>query len=137
VRAVLTGPTPTPSPALDAALADIDTVFNGFAGSHGSGCPLCHAPEKTTYLRAPYTHVPLDVLQRYLFEVHDHFDDRTSAMRRLVPQAARAVADDAPGGDRLRRPRADPVGLALLAGRAGRRHRRVKQAWWQDGPATP
>jgi hypothetical protein len=86
-----------PSPALDAALADIDTVFNGFAGSHGSGCLLCHAPEKTAYLRTPYTHVPLDVLQRYLFEVHDHFDDHTSAMRRLVPQAARAVADGALG----------------------------------------
>jgi hypothetical protein len=125
-----------PSSALDAALADIDTVFNGFAGSHGSGCLLCHAPEKTAYLRTPYTHVPLDVLQRYLFEVHDHFDDHTFAMRRLVPQAARAVADGALGMIGYGA-HGNPVGLALPAGRAGRRHRRVKQAWWQDGPATP
>ncbi|MFF7769106.1 hypothetical protein ACFZC7_21675 [Streptomyces massasporeus] len=52
------------SPALDVALADIDTTFNGFASSHGSGCP--------------------PVPRARLFEVPDHFDDHTAAMRRLL-----------------------------------------------------
>ncbi|WP_246203397.1 hypothetical protein [Streptomyces tailanensis] len=57
------------SPALAAALADIDTVFNGFASPGETGCRLCHAPEETAYLRTPYTRVPPDVLDRYLYEV--------------------------------------------------------------------
>lgn len=81
------------SPALDAALADIDTVFNGFASPGETGCRLCHAPEETAYLRTPYTRVPPDVLDRYLYEVSNHFHDHAAAMRRLLPQGARAVVD--------------------------------------------
>ncbi|WP_405857796.1 hypothetical protein OG407_12865 [Streptomyces sp. NBC_01515] len=81
------------SAALDAALADIDTVFNGFASPHETGCGYCHAPEETAFLRTPYTRVPLDVVRYYLFEVPDHFDDHPAVMRRLLPQAARAMAE--------------------------------------------
>ncbi|MCX4999210.1 hypothetical protein [Streptomyces longwoodensis] len=81
------------SPALTAALADIDTVFNGFASPTETGCGLCHLPEETAHLRSPYTRVPPDVLNMYLFEVPDHFDDHAAAMRRLLPQGARAMAD--------------------------------------------
>ncbi|MFF5015952.1 hypothetical protein [Streptomyces sp. NPDC001165] len=81
------------SPALDAALADIDTVFNGFASPNETGCGRCHLPEETAYLRTPYVRMPVDVVQRYLFEVSDHFDDHAAAMRRLLPQGARAMAD--------------------------------------------
>lgn len=79
--------------ALAAALADLDTVFNGFAGPREQGCPRCHTPEETAYLRTPYTRVPPDVLRRYVFEVPDHFDDHAASMRRLLPQAAHAMAD--------------------------------------------
>jgi hypothetical protein len=81
------------SPALDTALADIDTVFNGFASPDETGCGHCHVPEETAYLRTPYVRVPVDVVRYYLFEVPDHFDDHPAAMRRLLPQAARAMAD--------------------------------------------
>ncbi|MEW1832013.1 hypothetical protein [Streptomyces sp. NPDC088196] len=81
------------SAALDAALADIDTVFSGFASPDETGCGSCHVPEETAYLRTPFTRVPLDVVQYYLFEVPDHFDDHPAAMRRLLPQGARAMAE--------------------------------------------
>jgi hypothetical protein len=80
-----------PSPALTAALADLDTVFNGFSSPDETPCPMCHLPEETAYLRTPYTRVPVDVLNRYLYEVPGHFDDHTAAMRRLLPQGARAL----------------------------------------------
>lgn len=88
-----------PSAALDAALADIDTVFDGFASFDETGCSYCHAPEETAYLRTPHVRIPLDVVQYYLFEVPDlpqrgtPIDDHAVAMRRLLPQAARAMAD--------------------------------------------
>ncbi|MFI7404534.1 hypothetical protein ACIBW9_29340 [Streptomyces sp. NPDC049541] len=82
-----------PSAALDAALADIDTVFNGFASFDETGCGFCHVPEETAYLRTPYVRIPVGVVQYYLFEVPDHFDDHPAALRRLLPQAARAMAD--------------------------------------------
>lgn len=74
------------SPALEAALANIDTVFNGFASPDETSCERCHLPEETAYLRTPYTSVPLEVVQMYLFEVSDHFTDHDAAMRRLLPQ---------------------------------------------------
>ncbi|WP_327666755.1 hypothetical protein OHN37_10065 [Streptomyces sp. NBC_00485] len=83
--------------ALDAALADIDTVFDGFASVDETGCGYCHAPEETAYLRTPHVPIPVDVVQYYLFEVSDHFDDHAAVMRRLLPQAARAMADGSLG----------------------------------------
>ncbi len=41
--------------------------------------------------------VPTDVVQYYLYEVPDHFDDHATAMRRLLPQAARALAEGSLG----------------------------------------
>ncbi|MDH6583541.1 hypothetical protein M2161_002647 [Streptomyces sp. SAI-133] len=79
------------SPALDAALADIDTVFNGCTSPGESACELCHLPEEAAYLRTPYVRIPADVLRMYAFEVSDHFDDQAAAMRRLLPQGARAL----------------------------------------------
>lgn len=79
------------SPALDAALADIETVFNGFSSPTEQACGLCHLPEEAAYLRTPYTRIPADVLRMYTFEVSGHFDDHAAAMRRLLPQGARAL----------------------------------------------
>ncbi|MFI1003558.1 hypothetical protein ACIP10_20160 [Streptomyces galbus] len=97
------------SPALTAALADIDTVFDGFAGPTETGCGRCHLPEETAHLRSPYTRVPPEVLDMYLFEVPDHFDDHAAAMRRLLPQGARAMVDGA----------LDGFGWGCLVGQAG------------------
>ncbi|MDF3141916.1 MULTISPECIES: hypothetical protein [unclassified Streptomyces] len=82
-----------PSPALDAALADIDTVFNGFASPTEIGCERCFDPQETAYLRTPYTRVPADLVRRFVFKVPDHFEDHAAVMRRLLPQTARAMAD--------------------------------------------
>ncbi|MFF4801770.1 hypothetical protein ACFY1U_25785 [Streptomyces sp. NPDC001351] len=125
------------SAALDAALADIDTVFNGFAGFHETGCGRCHTPEETAYLRTPYVHIPLDVVQYYLFEVPDHFDDHAAAMRRLLPQAARAAADgslDAIGYG--------AHGLTRLDWRSWPAEQAAAieaflHAWWQDALTRP
>ncbi|GAA2197566.1 hypothetical protein [Streptomyces bangladeshensis] len=85
------------STALAAALADIDTVFDGFANPGETGCGYCHSPEEAAYLRTPSVRVPTDVVQYYLYEVPDHFDDHATAMRRLLPQAARALAEGSLG----------------------------------------
>ncbi|MER5752009.1 hypothetical protein [Streptomyces sp. NPDC002088] len=126
-----------PSPALSAALTEIDTVFDGFASPDETGCGLCHLPEETAYLRTPNTQVPLDVLQRYTFEVPDHFDDHAAAMRRLLPQGARALADGSLHGL--------GYGCHGLI-RAGWRSWPAEQAaaidaflraWWQDALTDP
>lgn len=125
------------SRALAAALADIDTVFNGFASPDETGCGRCHLPEETAYLRTPYTRVPADVLRMYVFEVPDHFDDHAAAMRRLLPQAAHAMADGTLDG------------IGWGAHGLMRTHWRswpaeqvtaidaFVRAWWQDVLATP
>ncbi|MFI9173329.1 hypothetical protein [Streptomyces lincolnensis] len=85
------------STTLDSALADIDTVFDGCVSADETGCGYCHAPEETAYLRTPHVRVPVDVVRYYLFEVPDHFDDHAASMRRLLPPAARAMADGSLG----------------------------------------
>ncbi|MFI9546174.1 hypothetical protein ACIHAR_19990 [Streptomyces sp. NPDC052016] len=125
-----------PSPALATALADIDTVFNGFASPRETPCPVCHVFEETAYLRTPYVRVPLDVVQYYLFEVPGHFDDHEAAMRRLLPQAARAMADGAldaigylgHGWSRVDWRSWPAEQAAAIAG--------FLDAWWQDALAT-
>lgn len=131
------GPTPLSSAALATALADIDTVFNGFAGLDEVGCGFCHAPEETAYLRTPYVDVPVDVVQYYLFEVDGHFTDHAASMRRLLPQAARAMADGTLGA----------IGYGAHGwSRMDWRSWPAEQAaaidafliaWWQDVLATP
>ncbi|WP_405887593.1 hypothetical protein OG762_08960 [Streptomyces sp. NBC_01136] len=88
------------STALDAALADIDTVFNGFASPNEVGCGRCHLPEEIAFLRTPYTRVPPDVLRMFVFEVPGHFDDHAALMRRLLPQGARPRCGQRPKGAR-------------------------------------
>ncbi|MEU1516547.1 hypothetical protein ABZ490_31145 [Streptomyces sp. NPDC005811] len=126
-----------PSTALAAALADIDTVFNGFASPHETGCALCHLPEETTYLRTPYTRVPPDVLRMYVFEGPGHFDDHAASMRRLLPQTAHAIADGTLDGIGWGVP-----GLARVAWRTWPAEQAAAieafvLAWWQDTLATP
>ncbi|WP_340381865.1 hypothetical protein U5640_35460 [Streptomyces sp. SS7] len=125
-----------PSPALAAALADIDTLFNGFASPHETGCPLCHLPEETAHLRTPYTRIPPDVLRRYAFEGPGHFDDHAASMRRLLPQTAHALADGTLDGIGWGCP-----GLARVAWRTWPAGQAAAiegfvLAWWQDVLAT-
>ncbi|MEU9667786.1 hypothetical protein AB0J81_23045 [Streptomyces bobili] len=125
------------SPALAAALADIDTVFNGFASPDETGCGYCHAPVETAYLRTPYVHVPVDVVRYYLFEVGDHFTDHAASMRRLLPQAARAMADGTLGSIGYL-----PHGWSRLDWRAwpaeqGAAIEAFLIAWWQAALVTP
>ncbi|NUQ98917.1 MAG: hypothetical protein HOY79_20935 [Streptomyces sp.] len=125
------------SAALDAALADIDTVFDGFASFDETGCGHCHVPEETAYLRTPNVRIPENVVQYYLFEVPDHFDDHAAAMRRLLPQAARAMADgslDAIGYG--------AHGLTRLDWRSWPAEQAAAieaflHAWWQDALTSP
>ncbi|MEU6147115.1 hypothetical protein ABZ848_43050 [Streptomyces sp. NPDC047081] len=135
--------------ALDAALADIDTVFNGFASPDETGCGHCHAPEETAYLRTPYVRIPVDVVRYYLYEVPDlphsrlrssggtPTDDHAAVMRRLLPQGARAMADGslgsiAYGAHGLTRadwrswPAAQVAAIEAFL-----------YAWWQDALTTP
>ncbi|GHI08880.1 hypothetical protein AQI88_11580 [Streptomyces cellostaticus] len=87
-----------PTPALAAALADIGTVFNGFASPAETGCERCFAPEETAFLRTPYTRLPTGLLRRFVYKVPDHFEDHAAVMRRLLPQCAQAMADGSLGG---------------------------------------
>ncbi|MGW0423657.1 hypothetical protein [Streptomyces sp. NPDC003015] len=79
------------STALETALADIDTVFNGFASPGETVCSVCDIPEEVAYLRTPYVRMPVDVVRQYTFQVSGHFDDQAATMRRLLPQGARAL----------------------------------------------
>jgi hypothetical protein len=125
------------SPALDAALADIDTVFNGFASPHETGCGHCHAPEETAFLRTPYTRVPLDVVRYYLFEVPDHFDDHPAAMRRLLPQAARAMAEGTLGSIGYGAHGLSRVDWRSWPAEQATAIEAFLHAWWQDTLTLP
>jgi len=125
------------SAALEAALADIDTVFDGFASFDETGCGYCHAPAETAYLRTPHVVIPVDVVRYYLFEVSDHFDDHAAAMRRLLPQAARAMADGSLGVIGY-----GPHGLTRVDWRSWPAEQAAAieaflHAWWQDALSRP
>lgn len=75
------------TPALAGALADVETVFNGFASPAETGCERCFAPAETAYPRTPYTRLPADLLCRSVYKVPDHFADHAAVMRRLPPRA--------------------------------------------------
>ncbi|MGW3207206.1 hypothetical protein [Streptomyces sp. NPDC001135] len=126
-----------PTTELAAALADIDTVFNGFAGPHETGCAHCFLPEETAWLRTPYTRVPADLLRRFVFKDPLHFEDHAAVMRRLLPQTARAMADGSLedigwGFHGLGRVdwRAWPAEQASAVDR-------FVHAWWDDVRTTP
>ncbi|MGW1131806.1 hypothetical protein [Streptomyces griseoluteus] len=79
---------------LAAALAEIDVVFNGETIPAESGCArYCCTAEDATYLRTPNSRVPAKLLNRFLHKGAHHFTDHEAAMRRLLPQCARAMAD--------------------------------------------
>jgi hypothetical protein len=125
------------SPALAAALADIDTVFNGFASPGETGCELCFLPEETEYLRTPYTRLPADVLRRFVFKDSLHFEDHAAVMRRLLPQTARAMADGSLDGVGW-----GAHGLSRVDWRAWPTEQASAVeafvlAWWQDVVTTP
>jgi hypothetical protein len=125
------------SAALDAALAQIDTVFSGFASPDETGCGYCHAPGELAYLRTPDVPIPEDVVWYFLFEVPDHFDDHAAVMRRLLPQAARAMADGVPGaighgGHGLSR-----VDWRLWPAEQATAIETFLHAWWQAALASP
>ncbi len=126
-----------PTPALAAALADLDTVFHGFAGPGETGCGRCHLPEETAYLRTPHTRVPDDVLGMYLFEVPDHFDDHAAAMRRLLPQGARAMAEGRLGGVGWGYHGLSRVDWRAWPAEQGAAVEAFVLAWWADVLATP
>ncbi|MFE0253526.1 hypothetical protein [Streptomyces sp. NPDC059010] len=126
-----------PSPSLDAALARIDSVFDGFASLDETGCGYCHAPEETAYLRTPKVRIPVDVVRYYLFEVPDHFDDHAAVMRRLLPQGARAMADGS-----LSSVTVGAHGLSRVDWRSWPAEQAAAieaflHAWWQEALATP
>ncbi|MFE2888202.1 hypothetical protein [Streptomyces sp. NPDC059272] len=125
------------SPALTAALADIDTVFNGFASPGETGCDRCFGPEETAFLRTPYTRVPGELVGRFVFKDPAHFADHAAVLRRLLPQTARAMAEgelDGIGWGAHGLSRADwrswpaDQGAAIEA---------FLHAWWQDALARP
>jgi hypothetical protein len=125
------------SPTLDTALARISTVFRGAASPDETGCGYCHAPEETAYLRTPDIPVPPDVVQYYLFEVSDHFDDHAAVMRRLLPQAARAMADGTLGAINY-----GAHGLTRVDWRSWPPEQAAAidtflRAWWQDALTAP
>ncbi|MER6288268.1 hypothetical protein [Streptomyces sviceus] len=123
--------------ALEAALADIETVFNGFASPGEAVCSVCDLPEEIAYLRTPYVRIPVDVVRQYTFQVSGHFDDQDAAMRRLLPQGARALTEGA----------MDPLGLGYHGltvvdwrswpERQAAAVETLVLAWWRDVLATP
>lgn len=125
------------SAALDTALADIDTVFRGFTSPTETGCGYCHAPEETAYLRTPDVQMPVDVVRYYLFEVPDHFDDHAAAMRRLLPQGARAMADGALGVIGYGAHGLSRVDWRSWPAEQAAAIEAFLHAWWQDALTTP
>lgn len=124
------------SPALAQALARIDAVFDGFANPRESGCGYCHGSE-TGYLRTPSVPLPPDTLSMFLYEVPDHFDDHATAMRRLLPQGARALADGTLGAIAY-----SGHGLARVDWHSWPAEQAAAveaflHAWWQDAVTTP
>jgi hypothetical protein len=125
------------SPALVKALADLDAVFDGFANPRESGCGYCHGEQEIAYLRTPSVPLPLNSLGMFLYEVPDHFDDHATAMRRLLPQGARALVDGSlgslsHGGHGLTRVawRSWPADQAAAV-------EAFLHAWWQEALTTP
>ncbi|MER6613170.1 hypothetical protein [Streptomyces xantholiticus] len=81
------------SPALDAAVDRIRTVFAGMTSPAETGCGMCHLPSETALLRTPGAQLPDDVLRMFAHEVPSHFDDHRAVMRRILPQLAEQLAD--------------------------------------------
>ncbi|MEU0942135.1 hypothetical protein ABZ379_04945 [Streptomyces canus] len=125
------------STALDAALADIDTVFNGFASPTETGCERYYLPEETACLRTPYTRMPVDLVRRFVFESPGNFEDHAAVMRRLLPQTARAMADGSLYGIGW-----EEHGLSRVHWRAWPSEQAAAveafvYAWWDDTLTTP
>ncbi|MEU0117322.1 hypothetical protein ABZ137_27425 [Streptomyces bobili] len=79
----------------------------------------------------------MDVVRYHLFEVGDHFTDHAASMRRLLPQAARAMTDGTLGSIGY-----SPHGWSRLDRRAWPAEQAAAIeafliARWQDALATP
>jgi hypothetical protein len=83
----------SPSAALIAALAEIDAVFDGCTSPHEAGCTFCHLPCEIALLRTPRTQLPDGLLFSFMHKEPGHFTDHDAVLRRLLPQAARAMVD--------------------------------------------
>ncbi|MFF5481188.1 hypothetical protein ACFY5C_28225 [Streptomyces sp. NPDC012935] len=123
--------------SLDAALADIDTVFNGFASPGETGCERCFRPEETAYLRTPYTRVPAELVGRFFFKVPDHFEDHAAVMRRLLPQAAHATAEGTLDGIGRGNPGLSRVDWRAWPAQQAAAVEAFVHAWWQHVLTTP
>ncbi|MFI0514769.1 hypothetical protein ACH3Y9_32375 [Streptomyces sp. WSLK1-5] len=125
------------SKALDAALADIDTVFNGFAAPTETGCERCWLPEETAYLRTPYTAVPADLVRRFGFESPGHFEDHAAVMRRLLPQTAHAMAEGTLDGIGWGQHGLSRVDWRAWPSEQAAAVEAFVHAWWDDTLTTP
>jgi hypothetical protein len=125
------------APSLDTALATIDTVFRGFASPDEVGCGYCHAPAETAYLRTPDIAIPVDVVRYYLYEVPDHFDDHPAVLRRLLPQAARAMADGSLGVINYGAHGLTRVDWRSWPSEQAAAIEAFLHDWWQDALTTP
>ncbi|MET7574422.1 hypothetical protein ABZT04_38985 [Streptomyces sp. NPDC005492] len=125
------------SPALVSALADIDTVFNGFASPGESGCERCFGPEETAFLRTPYRRVPDELLNRFVFKDPLHFEDHTAVVRRLLPQTARAMADGGLDGIGWGHHALSRTDWRAWPAEQARAVEEFVHAWWQDTLRTP
>ncbi|MFJ6845775.1 hypothetical protein ACIQRE_24260 [Streptomyces griseoluteus] len=128
------------SPDLTAALGEVDVAFNGETSPAESGCARhCCTAEDAAYLRTPDSRVPAELLNRFLHKGAHHFTDHEAAMRRLLPQCARAMADGTLEDDGYA-----PHGLTQADWRSwpDRQARAVEtfvRAWWREalGAAEP
>jgi hypothetical protein len=125
------------SKALDVALADIDTVFNGFASFTETGCERCYLPEETAYLRTPDTRVPPDLVRRFVFESPGHFEDHAAVMHRLLPQTAHAMADGSLDGVGWGAHGLSRVDWLAWPPEQAAAVEAFVHAWWDDTLTTP
>ncbi|MYS16044.1 hypothetical protein [Streptomyces sp. SID4982] len=125
------------TPELTAALAEIDLAFNGETSPGESGCDrYCCPAEEAAHLRTPGSRVPSELLSRFLYKGAHHFTDHDAAMRRLLPQSARAMSDGTLEDDGFA-----PHGLSQVDWRSwsGPQARAVEafvRAWWRAALGT-
>jgi hypothetical protein len=121
------------SPALDAAVDRVRTVFAGMTSPVETGCGMCHLPEETALLRTPDVELPDDVLRMFAHEVPNHFDDHPAAMRRILPQlAARLATGRFAGLDAYELTGLARSGWRTWPAEQARAVRAFLEAWWAD-----
>lgn len=84
---------PAVSPALRAALADVERTFAGRVYPHDDLCGMCYGDEGVPELAVPDLELPTEALNRLSMESIDHLSDYPAMVRRILPQLARGMAD--------------------------------------------